>query len=57
MGKIVGLTFEAPAPKFICPVCGKEYKRETDLTKHMEKEHPANPPANSPDPENGGGGA
>ena len=57
MGKIVGLTFEAPAPKFICPVCGKEYTRETDLTKHMEKEHPANPPANSPDPENGGGGA
>lgn len=35
-------------PKFICPVCGKEYRRETDLKKHVEKEHP-DPPANPPD--------
>lgn len=26
-------------PKFICPDCGKEYKSEAALKKHMEKEH------------------
>lgn len=35
-------------PKFICPVCSREYRRETDLKKHIEKEHP-DPPANPPD--------
>lgn len=30
-------------PKFICPVCGREYKSESALEKHIEKEHPANP--------------
>lgn len=29
-------------PKFICPDCGKEYKSEAALKKHMEKEHPDN---------------
>lgn len=45
MGKIVGLTFD---PEFICPVCGKSYRREADLRKHIEKEHPSPPPANPP---------
>lgn len=49
MGKIVGLTFE---PEFVCPVCGKPYRREADLRKHIEKEHP-DPPANPP-ADNGG---
>ena len=40
MGKTIGLTFpEKPAAQFICEVCGKQYKREQDLVKHMEKEH------------------
>lgn len=42
MGKIVGLTFEAPAPKFPCPVCGKEYATEAKLAEHMKKKHPDN---------------
>lgn len=25
---------------FVCPVCGREYKRESDFLKHIEKEHP-----------------
>lgn len=25
---------------FTCPVCGKEYKTEANLEKHMAKEHP-----------------
>lgn len=59
MGKIVGLTFKAPKPKFICPECGNEYASEAALNKHIKEKHsaPANPPANSPDPDNGGGGA
>ena len=28
------------SPKFICPVCGKEYKSEAALNKHIAKEHP-----------------
>lgn len=26
---------------FVCPYCGKEYKTEDGLTKHMAKEHPS----------------
>lgn len=25
---------------FTCPVCGKEYKSQANLDKHMAKEHP-----------------
>jgi uncharacterized C2H2 Zn-finger protein len=39
MGKIVGLIVKPPQV-FVCPECGKEYKTEDGLTKHMEKEHP-----------------
>ena len=38
--RIVGLVFDDSA-KHICPICGKEYKSETYLEKHIEKEHPA----------------
>ena len=27
------------SPKFICPVCGREYKSEDALNKHISKEH------------------
>lgn len=59
MGKIVGLTFEAPSPKFPCPVCGKEYATEAKLVEHMKKKHPDNGGADNsnappPDPDNGG---
>ena len=27
------------SPKFICPVCGREYRSETALNKHIAKEH------------------
>lgn len=37
MAKTVGLTFEPSS--FVCPHCGKEYKTEEGLTKHIEKEH------------------
>ena len=57
MGKIVGLTFEAPDPKFICPVCGKEYASEASLNKHIKEKHTATPPVNPSDPDNGGGDA
>lgn len=52
MGKIVGLTFEAPETKFICPECGKEYASEATLNKHIKEKHPA-----TSDPDNGGGDA
>ena len=38
---IVGLTFEeAPAPVFACPVCGKVYKNEDAMKKHIKEKHP-----------------
>ena len=44
-------------PVFPCPHCDKEYASEAALNKHIKEKHsaPANPPANSPDPDNGGG--
>ena len=45
MAKTVGLTFDkapgskAPTDMFVCPTCGKEYKTEEGLAKHIEKEH------------------
>lgn len=37
--RTIGLIVKQP-PKFTCPVCKKEYRRESDLAKHIEKEHP-----------------
>ncbi len=30
-----------PTTKCICPICGKEYANETNLKRHLEKEHPS----------------
>ncbi len=54
---VVGLVFTEDKAKFICPECGNEYKSEAALNKHIKEKHPATPPANSSDPDNGGGGA
>ncbi len=40
MGKIVGLTFEEEAAKLPCPHCGKEYKTEEAMAKHIKDKHP-----------------
>lgn len=47
MAKIVGLIFPGVAPseepaaeKFVCPHCGKEYKTEDGLEKHIKDKHP-----------------
>ena len=45
---------KSPDPEFICPVCNKPYRRESDLLKHIEKEHPD---YGKSDPDNGGGDA
>ena len=40
MAKIVGLTFAPAAPDvYTCPHCGKEYKTEDGLTKHIAEKH------------------
>lgn len=43
MGKIIGLTFEKPAVSVecVCPHCGKAYKTEDGLQKHIKDKHPA----------------
>lgn len=47
MGKIVGLIFQeavseqvATPDVFTCPVCGKEYKTEEGLQRHIQDKHP-----------------
>lgn len=42
MATIVGLTFKEPiAPEvYTCPHCGKEYKTEDGLAKHIQEKHP-----------------
>lgn len=44
MGRIVGRTFPQPAQpagtEFVCAICGKVYKTQEGLEKHMKKEHP-----------------
>ena len=35
--KTIGRIFEDP--KFVCPHCGKEYKTQENLDKHITKEH------------------
>lgn len=44
MGKIVGLTFPEMAgtgavERLVCPHCGKEYKSQEALTKHIKDKH------------------
>lgn len=38
MGKIVGLVFE-DEPVYTCPHCGKVYKTEEALEKHLKDKH------------------
>ena len=38
MGRVIGLIIKE-SPKFVCPECGKEYKTESGLAQHIEKEH------------------
>lgn len=40
MGKIVGLIIEKPV--FACPECGKVYKTEEALKKHIAEKHSSN---------------
>ena len=47
MGKIIGLVFpvgdsggEAPTETCTCPHCGKEYKSQASLAKHIKDKHP-----------------
>lgn len=47
--RTVGYIPESKSSVFICPVCNKEYKREADLKKHVEKEHPDYKPASGAD--------
>lgn len=37
--------------KFLCPVCGKAYKSESALDKHIAKEHPENSSEDDETPE------
>lgn len=50
MAKTTGLIFkqERPLelPRFICHVCGKEYKAEATLEKHIAENHTTTEPEN-----------
>lgn len=50
MGKIIGLQFLAKQEpqKHICEVCGAEFTKKAELTKHMKDEHPDNPQGGAP---------
>lgn len=50
MGKIVGLVFEEAAAKLACPHCGKEYKAEEALAKHIKDKHPDVPDGGTGEP-------
>lgn len=50
MGKIVGLVFGEAIAKVACPHCGKEYKTEEALAKHIKDKHP-----DTADPSGSGG--
>ena len=38
MSRIIGLIPE-PGPQYRCPHCGKEYKSEQALEKHIKEKH------------------
>lgn len=48
MGRIVGLVFPAEAgeaatrevEEYACPVCGRKYKSQASLDKHIKDKHP-----------------
>lgn len=50
MGKIVGLVLKEDAAKLACPHCGKEYKTEDALAKHIKDKHPEDADGNGGEP-------
>nr|DAP96435.1 MAG TPA: C2H2 type zinc-finger protein [Caudoviricetes sp.] len=38
--RIIGMILTARDPLFLCPHCGKEYKNEAVLEKHIHEKHP-----------------
>lgn len=38
--RTVGLILPPEEPAYICPHCGKNYKSEASLTKHLQDKHP-----------------
>ncbi|MCQ5028702.1 hypothetical protein NE547_04025 [Flavonifractor sp. DFI.6.63] len=40
--RTIGLIFPSRVPdeKYVCPACGKEYKSEAALSKHLQEKHP-----------------
>ena len=42
MSRFIGLKLEPDTDVYSCPHCGKEYKSETALEKHVAKEHTDN---------------
>lgn len=50
MSKTIGLVFHKKAEEFVCPECGKVYKTQAALDKHLEEKHPATPPENGEAP-------
>ena len=38
--RTVGLILPPEEPAYICPHCGKNYKSEAALTKHLQDKHP-----------------
>ena len=42
--RMVGMILPSEEPVFICPHCGKEYKSEAALEKHIRDKHPEEQP-------------
>lgn len=44
MGTIIGLVFDTPEDthneEHVCPHCGKKYKNQENLDKHIKDKHP-----------------
>lgn len=38
--RIVGMILPPEEPAYICPYCGKNYKSEAALEKHIKDKHP-----------------
>ena len=49
--RIVGMILPPEEPAYVCPHCGKNYKSEAALEKHLQDKHPA--PSEKPDAEEG----
>lgn len=39
MGKIIGIIYSEEPEKCACPICGKEYKTQEGLDKHIADKH------------------